>query len=145
MWAAPRPTSVSGLRQAAEEGGLSAAAVPVSLALQNLKAGHRDYLELLRKLRALPGVKRVFIRSGIRFDYVMADPDDTFFKELCRYHISGQLKWRRSMSRQGPSLYGKPAFSVYLAFAENTGASIRSWGKSSIWCPISCPPIRAAP
>ena len=47
---------------------------------------------LLRKLRELPNVKKVFIRSGIRFDYVMADQDDTFFRELCKYHVSGQLK-----------------------------------------------------
>ncbi|HJC58067.1 MAG TPA: YgiQ family radical SAM protein [Candidatus Eisenbergiella intestinipullorum] len=58
----------------------------------HMKADHRDYLELLRKLRALPGVKKVFIRSGIRFDYLLADPDDTFFRELVRYHVSGQLK-----------------------------------------------------
>ena len=58
----------------------------------NLKADHQDYLELLRKLRALPGVKKVFIRSGIRFDYLLADPDDSFFRELVQYHVSGQLK-----------------------------------------------------
>ena len=57
----------------------------------NLKADHQDYLELLRSLRALPGVKKVFIRSGIRFDYLLADKDDTFFRELVNYHISGQL------------------------------------------------------
>ena len=49
---------------------------------------HEDYLKLLRKLRELPGVKKVFIRSGIRFDYVMADKDDTFLRELCRYHVA---------------------------------------------------------
>ena len=59
---------------------------------KNLVAEHTDYVALLRKLRALPGVKKVFIRSGIRFDYVLADPSDVFFKELVRYHISGQLK-----------------------------------------------------
>ena len=59
---------------------------------KNLEVDHSDYLELLRKLRALPGVKKVFIRSGIRFDYLMADPDDTFFRELVEYHVSGQLK-----------------------------------------------------
>ena len=59
---------------------------------KNLIADHTDYLSLLRKLRKLPGVKKVFIRSGIRFDYLLADPSDTFFKELVRYHISGQLK-----------------------------------------------------
>ena len=58
----------------------------------HMKADHRDYLQLLRKLRALPGVKKVFIRSGIRFDYLLADPDDTFFRELVKHHVSGQLK-----------------------------------------------------
>lgn len=58
----------------------------------NLRVEHRDYLALLRKLRALPGVKKVFVRSGIRFDYMMADADDTFFRELVQYHVSGQLK-----------------------------------------------------
>jgi len=57
-----------------------------------LRADHQDYISLLRRLRALPGIKKVFIRSGIRFDYVMMDPDNTFLKELCEFHISGQLK-----------------------------------------------------
>ena len=59
---------------------------------KNLKADHRDYLELLRKLRTLPKVKKVFIRSGIRFDYVLADSNRTFLRELCEHHVSGQLK-----------------------------------------------------
>ena len=59
---------------------------------KNLKVDHTDYLKLLRKLRELPGVKKVFIRSGIRFDYVNADKDDTFLRELCEHHVSGQLK-----------------------------------------------------
>ena len=58
----------------------------------NLKVDHSDYIKLLRELRALPGVKKVFIRSGIRFDYCMCDSDDTFINELCKYHISGQLR-----------------------------------------------------
>ena len=57
-----------------------------------LQVDHSEYLRILRKLRKLPKVKRVFIRSGIRFDYVMADKDDTFFKELVAEHVSGQLK-----------------------------------------------------
>ena len=57
-----------------------------------LKADHSDYISLLRRLRAIPGVKKVFIRSGIRFDYVMLDPDKTFLSELCEFHVSGQLK-----------------------------------------------------
>lgn len=59
-----------------------------------MKADHRDYTGLLRKLRKLPGVKKVFVRSGIRFDYVMADPDPdrTFLRELVEHHVSGQLR-----------------------------------------------------
>ena len=57
-----------------------------------MKADHSDYVALLRKLRKIPGVKKVFVRSGIRFDYLLSDKKDTFFKELVQYHISGQLK-----------------------------------------------------
>ncbi|MBN2810486.1 MAG: YgiQ family radical SAM protein [Spirochaetales bacterium] len=57
-----------------------------------LKADHSDYVRLLRRLRALPNIKKVFVRSGIRFDYVMKDPDKTFLRELCEHHVSGQLK-----------------------------------------------------
>ena len=59
---------------------------------KNLRINHEDYLSLLRKLRKLPKVKKVFVRSGIRFDYLIHDKDDTFFKELCEHHVSGQLK-----------------------------------------------------
>lgn len=65
----------------------------------NLIADHRDYRALLKQLRALPGVKKVFIRSGIRFDYLLADKDQSFLKELCEYHVSGQLKVARSIFR----------------------------------------------
>ena len=58
----------------------------------NIFHHHKDYLKLLRKLRELPKVKKVFIRSGIRFDYLIEDKDDTFFTELCMHHVSGQLK-----------------------------------------------------
>ncbi|MBQ8776140.1 MAG: YgiQ family radical SAM protein [Treponema sp.] len=59
---------------------------------KNVKVSHTDYVELLQKLRSIPSVKKVFIRSGIRFDYLMMDKDKTFFTELCKHHISGQLK-----------------------------------------------------
>ena len=86
---------------------------------RNLIADHSDYLALLRKLRAIPGVKKVFIRSGIRFDYVLADPSDVFFKELVRYHISGQLKVApEHVSDAVLEKMGKPKHSVYLRFAE---------------------------
>ncbi len=85
----------------------------------NLKADHLDYLSLLRKLRRLPGVKKVFIRSGIRFDYVMADKDDTFIHELCEHHVSGQLKVApEHISDNVLALMGKPKNNVYRAFIE---------------------------
>lgn len=84
---------------------------------QNLHADHSDYLALLRKLRALPGVKKVFIRSGIRFDYLLADPDDTFFRELVQYHISGQLKVApEHISDAVLRRMGKPENAVYERF-----------------------------
>ncbi len=85
----------------------------------NLKVDHSDYVELLQKLRALPGVKKVFVRSGIRFDYVMADKDDTFINELCKYHVSGQLKVApEHVSDKVLALMGKPQNHVYRAFIE---------------------------
>ena len=76
-------------------------------------ADHQDYLALLRKLRALPKVKKVFIRSGIRFDYVLADPKGTFLEELFRYHVSGQLKVApEHVSDPVLSCMGKPKASV---------------------------------
>lgn len=84
---------------------------------RNLKADHRDYLSLLRKLRNLPGVKKVFIRSGIRFDYLLADSDRTFLKELCQYHVSGQLKVApEHISDQVLQYMGKPKAAVYHRF-----------------------------
>ncbi|MBQ4423172.1 MAG: YgiQ family radical SAM protein [Clostridia bacterium] len=59
---------------------------------QNLEVSHEDYVALLRKLRAVPGVKKVFIRSGVRFDYLLYDKSDAFLRELCEHHVSGQLK-----------------------------------------------------
>ena len=58
----------------------------------NLRVTHEDYVRLLRELRAIPGVKKVFVRSGIRFDYALLDPDHTFIRELAEYHTSGQLR-----------------------------------------------------
>ncbi len=83
----------------------------------NLKADHSDYVALLRKLRNLPKVKKVFVRSGIRFDYVLADKDDTFMEELCKYHISGQLRVApEHITGNVLRLMGKPENSVYEAF-----------------------------
>lgn len=86
---------------------------------KNLNADHSDYLSLLRKLRSLPGVKKVFIRSGIRFDYLLADSDDTFFKELVEHHISGQLKVApEHISDAVLSKMGKPENKVYEKFVK---------------------------
>lgn len=59
---------------------------------KNLIIDHTEYLSLLKKVRKLPGIKKVFIRSGLRYDYLIHDKNDAFFKELCEHHISGQLK-----------------------------------------------------
>lgn len=84
---------------------------------RNLKVDHKDYIELLRKLEAIPGVKKVFIRSGIRFDYVMADSSDEFLKELCEKHISGQLRVApEHVSDNVLNMMGKPKNSVYESF-----------------------------
>lgn len=84
---------------------------------RNLKVDHKDYIELLRKLEAIPGVKKVFIRSGIRFDYVMADSSDEFLKELCEKHISGQLRVApEHVSDNVLKMMGKPENSVYESF-----------------------------
>ena len=86
---------------------------------KNLVVDHSDYLHLLRKLRKLPKVKKVFIRSGIRFDYVMADKDSSFLRELCRYHVSGQLKVApEHVSDAVLKRMGKPENSVYQKFTQ---------------------------
>ncbi|MDD2452603.1 MAG: YgiQ family radical SAM protein [Aminobacteriaceae bacterium] len=84
-----------------------------------LRADHRDYLELLRKLRSLPGVKKVFIRSGIRFDYLLADKKTPFLEELCAHHVSGQLKIApEHVSADVLRIMGKPGREVYERFME---------------------------
>ncbi len=86
---------------------------------RNLKADHKDYISLLRKLRAVPGVKKVFIRSGIRFDYVLADKNREFLRELCKYHVSGQLKVApEHVSDSVLRLMGKPRYAVYQQFVK---------------------------
>ena len=85
----------------------------------NLEVDHSDYLKLLRKLRNLPKVKKVFVRSGIRFDYVMADRNRTFLRELCQYHVSGQLRVApEHISDNVLSKMGKPRVTVYNAFVK---------------------------
>ncbi len=86
---------------------------------KQLKADHSDFLQLLRKLRKIPGIKKVFIRSGIRYDYLLEDPDSTFFSELVEHHISGQLKVApEHVSDAVLRLMGKPGVQVYQKFQE---------------------------
>lgn len=86
---------------------------------KNLQVDHSDYLNLLRKLRKLDKVKKVFIRSGIRYDYLLLDKNDEFFEELCKYHVSGQLKVApEHISDEVLEKMGKPSSDVYFKFAE---------------------------
>ena len=103
---------------------------------KNLEVDHTDYIELLRKLRALPKVKKVFIRSGIRFDYLMADKDRTFLKELCEYHVSGQLKVApEHISNEVLSKLGKPSVEVYNGFCEAYRRMNQKLGKEQYLVP----------
>lgn len=84
---------------------------------KNLTVDHKDYLQLLRKVRNIPKVKKVFVRSGIRFDYLMADPDRTFLNELVKYHVSGQLRVApEHVSDEVLKYMGKPKHAVYESF-----------------------------
>ena len=103
---------------------------------KNLIVDHSRYLALLRKLRKLPGVKKVFIRSGIRFDYMLYDKDDTFFRELCEHHVSGQLKVApEHVSDRVLSKMGKPSNSVYKKFAEKYARINKKLGKNQFLVP----------
>ena len=102
----------------------------------NLDADHSDYLALLRKLRAIPGVKKVFVRSGIRYDYMLEDRNSEFFSELVKYHISGQLKVApEHVSDEVLAVMGKPRHSVYLRFLEKYEALNREAGKKQFVVP----------
>ena len=102
----------------------------------NLQVDHSDYLMLLRKLRALPGVKKVFIRSGIRFDYLLADKDDTFFRELVEHHVSGQLKVApEHISDAVLSEMGKPGRIVYEQFVRKYDKINERLGKKQFLVP----------
>ncbi|MDO4343501.1 MAG: YgiQ family radical SAM protein [Eubacteriales bacterium] len=103
---------------------------------KNLQADHSDYVSLLRKLRSLPGVKKVFIRSGIRFDYLLADKNDTFFRELVKFHVSGQLKVAPEHVSDAVLEYmGKPPGSVYQKFVKKYNALNREYGKNQFLVP----------
>ena len=102
----------------------------------NLTVEHTDYISLLRKLRKLPNVKKVFIRSGIRFDYCMADKDNAFIRELCQHHISGQLRVApEHISDNVLKLMGKPSNKVYKAFLKRYEAINQKTGKKQYVVP----------
>ncbi len=101
-----------------------------------VKVDHSDYLTLLRELRALPKVKKVFIRSGIRFDYLISDEDDTFFKELVNHHTSGQLKVAPEHCSNNVLKYmGKPRFDIYQKFEKRFYELTKSAGKKQYLVP----------
>lgn len=102
----------------------------------NLKVTHKRYLDLLRKLREIPGVKKVFVRSGIRYDYLIADKDDTFFKELCEHHVSGQLKVAPEHISDNVLKYmAKPGRKVYDRFSEKFYQINKEIGKKQFLVP----------
>ena len=105
-------------------------------ACRNLKVDHSEYLDLLRKLRELPGVKKVFIRSGIRYDYLMLDKNDDFFIELCDNHISGQLKVApEHVVDRVLEKMGKPGKKVYESFVKKFYDINRRLGKEQYLVP----------
>ena len=102
----------------------------------NAEVDHRDYLELLRKLRQIRGVKKVFVRSGIRYDYLIADKDDEFFRELCKFHVSGQLKVAPEHISDNVLRYmGKPDVKVYEKFSNKFYSINKEIGKEQYLVP----------
>jgi len=105
-------------------------------ACPNLEVDHREYLELLRALRALPGVKRVFVRSGLRYDYINLDRDKTFLEELAAHHVSGQLKVAPEHCSPGVlDLMGKPHIEAYEKFSKDFYAATKKAGKEQYLVP----------
>ena len=105
-------------------------------ACKNLEADHTDYLNLLRELRQIEGIKKVFVRSGLRYDYMMADRNDAFFRELVEHHISGQLKVAPEHMSDNTLYYmGKPSFSVYEQFRERYARINQKLGRKQYLVP----------
>ena len=103
---------------------------------RHLNVSHQDYLELLQKLRSLEGVKKVFIRSGIRYDYLMYDKDRQFLRELCEHHVSGQLKVApEHISDQVLEKMGKPSADIYYKFVQAYGQMNQKLGKNQYLVP----------
>lgn len=102
----------------------------------NLIANHEEYLDILREVRSLPKIKKVFVRSGIRFDYLIADKDDKFFRELVQHHISGQLKVApEHCSAAVLDSMGKPHIETYLEFAKRYYKFNKEIGKEQYLVP----------
>ena len=103
---------------------------------KNVLSDHSEYLSILREMRRLPRVKKVFIRSGIRFDYLMMDRDERFMKELVEHHVSGQLKVAPEHCSDRVLRYmGKPSFSVYESFKSRFYELTKSMGKKQYLVP----------
>lgn len=103
---------------------------------KNLNTDHSSYLKLLRRLRKLDGIKKVFIRSGVRFDYMLAEKDDTFFKEICEHHISGQLKIApEHVSPKVLKVMGKPDHKVFEKFISQYKKINGELGKDQFFVP----------
>ncbi len=102
----------------------------------NLKADHSEYIDILRDMRKIKGIKKVFIRSGIRYDYMLKDADETFFKELIRYHVSGQLKVApEHCSAAVLEKMGKPYIDTYVRFSQRYFELSKSAGKEQYLVP----------
>lgn len=103
---------------------------------KNMNVDHGKYLKMLRAVRKIPGIKKVFIRSGIRYDYLLADKSDAFLKELCTYHVSGQLRVApEHISDRVLSLMGKPSAKVYDRFCEKFERASQRAGKEQYAVP----------
>ena len=128
MLAARRRISGSALQETGEIWRLCEPSVSVPKAMSESDCGSFRLSEITAGAPSLPKVKKVFIRSGIRFDYLMADKDDTFFRELCKYHVSGQLKVApEHISDKVLMKLGKPEnCSTFRHFARNTNGSMRN-------------------
>ena len=123
-------------RKQAEHGACTSRECLGSEPCPNLVVDHKEYVSILRRLRALPGVKKVFIRSGIRFDYLILDKDKTFFRELCEHHISGQLKVApEHVSDKVLKLIRKSSHGAYVQFAKEYKEMNKKLGKKQYLVP----------
>ena len=110
-----------------------------------LKVDHSEYLEMLRKIRSIKNVKRVFIRSGIRYDYMMKDKNDEFFKELVEHHVSGQLKVAPEQATRYLILWASLTSRYTRTLKRSFTSTLRNAVRNSIWCRILCHRIPAVP